>query len=94
MKIAAIQMVSGPDVARNLERARHWLEQARAQGAELAALPEYFCLMGQRDDDKNGTDKSRHEGHRRREEADTLRRATSGHKERGYDATPECTRRS
>jgi nitrilase len=52
MKIAAIQMVSGPDVARNLERARHWLEQARAEGAELAALPEYFCLMARADTDK------------------------------------------
>ena len=52
MKVAAIQMVSGADVAHNLERARHWLRQARAQGAELAALPEYFCLMGQREDDK------------------------------------------
>ncbi len=52
MKIAAVQMVSTPDVERNLARARHWLEQAAAQGAKLALLPEYFCLMGQRDDDK------------------------------------------
>ena len=52
MKIAAIQMVSGPDLAVNLARARHWLEQAAAQGAKLAALPEYFCLMGQADSDK------------------------------------------
>ncbi|WP_310388670.1 carbon-nitrogen hydrolase family protein [Roseateles sp.] len=52
MKIAAIQMVSGPDLAVNLARARHWLEQAAAQGAKLAALPEYFCLMGQADGDK------------------------------------------
>ena len=52
MKVAAIQMVSSPDVARNLARARHWLEQAREQGAELAALPEYFCLMGRADTDK------------------------------------------
>lgn len=52
MKIAAIQMVSSPDVARNLERARHWMAQARGQGAELVALPEYFCLMGLADTDK------------------------------------------
>lgn len=52
MKIAAIQLVSGPDVASNLERARHWMGQARDQGAELVALPEYFCLMGMADTDK------------------------------------------
>lgn len=51
-KIAAIQMVSSPDIERNLARARHWLGEARAQGAELAALPEYFCLMGRADTDK------------------------------------------
>ena len=52
MKIAAIQMVSGTDVARNLVTARHWLAQAAAQGAELAVLPEYFCVMGHKDTDK------------------------------------------
>lgn len=52
MKVAAIQMVSSPDVAHNLARARHWLGEAAAQGAELVALPEYFCLMGWRDTDK------------------------------------------
>ncbi|HEY1130832.1 MAG TPA: nitrilase-related carbon-nitrogen hydrolase, partial [Roseateles sp.] len=46
MKIAAVQMVSGPDVAANLAAARRLLEDAARRGAELAALPEYFCLMG------------------------------------------------
>jgi predicted amidohydrolase len=52
MKMAAIQMVSSPDVAHNLAHARHLLGEAAAQGAQLAALPEYFCLMGRQDDDK------------------------------------------
>ncbi len=52
MKIAALQMVSGPDVAANLATARRLLEQAAVQGAGLAALPEYFCLMGLKDGDK------------------------------------------
>ena len=52
MKIAAVQMVSTPDVARNLETAGALLEQAAEAGARLAALPEYFCLMGRRDTDK------------------------------------------
>lgn len=52
MKIAALQMVSTPEVARNLETAEHLLAQAAAAGAQLAALPEYFCLMGRRDSDK------------------------------------------
>ena len=52
MKVAAIQMVSSTRVEDNLERARQLLAQAASQGAELAVLPEYFCLLGQRDTDK------------------------------------------
>jgi len=52
MKIAAIQMVSGIERDANLERARALLAEAAAAGAELAALPEYFCLMGRKDSDK------------------------------------------
>ncbi|MDP3707244.1 MAG: carbon-nitrogen hydrolase family protein [Polaromonas sp.] len=52
MKIAAIQMVSGTDLLRNLDTARQWLARAAAQGAELAVLPEYFCIMGLKDTDK------------------------------------------
>ena len=52
MKIAAVQMVSGPDVAANLGAARRLLEDAARRGAQLAALPEYFCLMGMQDSDK------------------------------------------
>jgi nitrilase len=52
MKIAALQMVSTPDVTRNLDCARRLIAQAAAQGAQLAALPEYFCLMGRDDSAK------------------------------------------
>ena len=52
MKVATVQMVSGMEVQGNLKHARDLLEQAAAKGAELAVLPEYFCLLGQRDTDK------------------------------------------
>ena len=54
MKIAALQTVATPDVDRNLVTAARLIAQAAREGAELVALPEYFCLMGQRDDDKLG----------------------------------------
>ncbi|MGZ5155788.1 MAG: carbon-nitrogen hydrolase family protein [Caldimonas sp.] len=52
MKIAALQMVSSPSVERNLDAARALLARAAEDGAELAVLPEYFCLMGRSDRDK------------------------------------------
>jgi predicted amidohydrolase len=52
MKVAAIQMVSGTSMQDNLRTARGLLGEAAAAGAELAVLPEYFCLMGHRDEDK------------------------------------------
>ena len=44
-RLAAVQMISGPDVAANLRQADALIGQAAGQGAELVALPEYFCLM-------------------------------------------------
>jgi deaminated glutathione amidase len=52
MRIAALQMVSTPAVERNLEAAARLIAEAALGGAELAALPEYFCLMARRDEDK------------------------------------------
>ena len=52
MKVAAIQMVSTPDVSTNLSAARTLLRQAFEAGAELAVLPEYFCMLGLKDTDK------------------------------------------
>ena len=54
MKVAAIQMVSCTRVADNLRAAHALLAEAAKGGAELAVLPEYFCVMGQRDTDKLG----------------------------------------
>ena len=52
MKIAALQTVATPDVDRNLDAAARLIAQAARAGAELVALPEYFCLMARRDSDK------------------------------------------
>jgi deaminated glutathione amidase len=52
MRVAACQMVSGIDLASNLQAAEKLLKQACEAGAELAVLPEYFCLMGAKDGDK------------------------------------------
>ncbi len=54
MKVAAVQMTSGPDVAANLEEARGLLEKAASAGAVLGALPENFAFMGLHDADKRG----------------------------------------
>lgn len=52
LRVAACQMVSSTRLADNLAQARDLLEQAAREGAQLAVLPEYFCLMGPRDDSK------------------------------------------
>lgn len=52
MKTAALQMVSGSQLAHNLDQAYALLEEAAKGSAELAVLPEYFCLLGQKDTDK------------------------------------------
>jgi len=54
MRVAAVQMVSASSVSANLERAHALLSQAARAGAELALLPEYFCLLGRQDSDKLG----------------------------------------
>jgi predicted amidohydrolase len=52
VRIAAIQMVSGPEVAANLAAARRLVAAAAAAGARLAALPENFYLIGRHEGDK------------------------------------------
>jgi len=58
MKVAALQMTSGPDVSANLEQARVLLEEAASRGAALAALPENFSFMGLKDADKRAVAES------------------------------------
>lgn len=50
--VAAIQMVSTPQVSDNLAAVRRLVAQAASQGAELVALPEYWPIMGMSDTDK------------------------------------------
>lgn len=52
MKLAAVQMISGPDVAPNLATAGRLVADAAAAGAVLVALPEYFPLIGAGDADR------------------------------------------
>jgi nitrilase len=52
VRIAAVQMASGPNVKGNLNEARRLIEIAAEQGAKLIALPEYFAIMGLHDRDK------------------------------------------
>jgi nitrilase len=51
-KAAAVQMVSEPSLAANLDAAGALVAAAAAQGARLAVLPEWFCLMGHGERDK------------------------------------------
>jgi predicted amidohydrolase len=74
MKVAAIQMVSGVDVSANLQQAAELLEQAAAAGAELAVLPEYFCLIGQADADKLAIQEIPGQGRLQQFLSDTARR--------------------
>ena len=52
LNIASIQMVSTPDISENLETASRLIIAAANAGAQVAVLPEYFCLMGLKDTDK------------------------------------------
>jgi nitrilase len=50
--VAAVQMVSSADLARNLADAGRLLREARSRGALVAALPENFAFMGAVEADK------------------------------------------
>jgi len=52
LKIAGIQMVSSASLQENLETADRLVKAAALDGAQIAVLPEYFCIMGLKDTDK------------------------------------------
>ncbi|MHB1083753.1 MAG: carbon-nitrogen hydrolase family protein [Thiobacillus sp.] len=49
VRVAAIQMASGPNVSANLAEAEQLIELAVDAGAQLVALPEFFCIMAMKD---------------------------------------------
>lgn len=51
VRVAAIQMASGPNVASNLAEAERLIELAVGGGARLVALPEFFAIMAMKDAD-------------------------------------------
>jgi nitrilase len=51
-RVAAVQTVSGGDVAANLAAAEPLVAAAAADGARLVVLPEYFGILGARATDK------------------------------------------
>ncbi len=51
-RVAAIQMVSCPEVEPNLEAAGRLIAAAAAAGAKLVALPENFYIIGRHETDK------------------------------------------
>ena len=52
--VAAVQMISSPDVRQNIASARRLVAEAAASGATLVTLPEYGPIMGLLDTDKVG----------------------------------------
>ena len=51
-RLAAIQMISGPEVGPNLIRAASLIAEAAAAGAQMVVLPEYFPIIGGSDADR------------------------------------------
>ncbi|MEY4762590.1 MAG: hypothetical protein RLZZ200_2446 [Pseudomonadota bacterium] len=62
MKVAALQMTSGLDVAANLATATRLLESAAEAGAALAVLPENFAFMGRSESEKQSVAESPGQG--------------------------------
>lgn len=52
LQVAAIQMVSAASLQANLDAAARLVREAARGGAQVAVLPEFFCLLGRKDTDK------------------------------------------
>ncbi len=50
--VSAVQMVSSASLDNNLHMAEKLIAQAASEGAQLVALPEYFCMLGKKETDK------------------------------------------
>ncbi|HEX8962280.1 MAG TPA: carbon-nitrogen hydrolase family protein [Rhodocyclaceae bacterium] len=74
VRIAAVQMISGPAVPPNLERAGQLVAEAAAAGAQLVALPEYFPFIGASDAERLDAREREGDGPIQRFLADTARR--------------------
>ncbi len=74
MRVAAIQMTSGPDIDANLDAAGRFLADAARLGATLAALPENFAFMGLNSGDKRAIAEPDGSGKIQNFLADTARR--------------------
>lgn len=51
VRVAAIQMASGPNVPANLAEAEQLIDLAVHAGAQMVVLPEFFCIMAMKDAD-------------------------------------------
>lgn len=49
IRVAAIQMASGPNVPANLAETERLIELAVEEGARMIVLPEFFCIMAMKD---------------------------------------------
>ena len=52
LRVGAVQMRSGDDLATNLATSKHLIEQAVAEGSQLVVLPECFSFLGRGEGDK------------------------------------------
>jgi nitrilase len=54
LRVAAVQMVSGTDLYRNLASVKVLIKKAAGQGVQLLVLPEVFALISERDSEALG----------------------------------------